>query len=1014
MADNVRSLARSDRSPVLARTLVGLLLATTAGSAYAQDAAPAPVTEVPGPGSPTPGPALELQAAPDGGEITVTGSRIARNGYDQPTPVTVIGTAEIQASAPANLADFVNQIPSVVGSVAPSNSQRQLSNGTAGVNTINLRNLGSNRTLVLLDGRRSVGSVAEGTVDINTIPQGLVKNVEVVTGGAASVYGSDAVAGVVNFILDKTFKGLKGEVSYGETERGDDKTKRAILTGGAEFAGGRGHVIVSGQYIDRDGVKGAGDRAWAARGHHLTQNPAYVAGNGQPELLATDRSGLNTTTGGGIITSAGALRGIYFGQGGVVNRYNYGENRLGNSPWTVGGDWQVSQQYYKTDIQPEERVKGIFGRASYEFADWFELFGEVSYNTSRSINQGGYGTDKANVPIARDNAFLITALARAGLCTQTVANGVCAQVPAAGVTIGTWNADQPARTSDNDRRVQRYVIGGSGGFDLIGLGWKWNAYYQKGIAKAHETVLSAQRIKLGYSTDAVFNAAGQIVCRVTRDGSADPLAAGCQPYNRLGIYGSNDPVQAAGLNYYLGVPTRDERIQQDVAALNFNTSSIPNPFGKPIGLAFGAEHRREAITGVADPYSRENWVSGNFLPTIGSYTVNEGYVEALVPLPFKFEFNGAARYTSYSRSGDVQTWKAGLVWEPIPDIRFRATRSRDIRAPNLTELFQAGSRNTNSLGDPWNNRTVVRYTQSVGGNLDLSPEKADTLGLGLVFTPSFLRGFGLSVDYYDIKIKGAIGNVTSQQTVDRCFTGTLELCQRLQAVVRDPSGASQTIAFGSPGFTQAAGPGPNVTEYLVGIQPFNFLQQRSRGLDLEVSYRFPLSRFAGGLPGTVNLRGFATRYLENSESNGIDRPTDTVGQNTGSGPPKWNYRATLGYDLDRFSMQLTGRGLSAGVYNNQWIECQTTCPATGTIIRTIQNNHINGAFYLDAYFAYTIPVRGSDAQLYFRVANLLDKDPTRVGKGPSDNSNVDTGINQTLYDFLGRRFTVGLRFNLGG
>ena len=457
------------------RALIGVLLAAGATSAYAQDPAPAqvsaPTTPAVSPAQAEAASAPETLAAPElaapggGSEIVVTGSRITRTGYDTPTPVTVLGTAEIQAAAPANLADFVNQIPSVSGSVSPSNSQRQLSNGTAGVNNINLRNLGSNRTLVLLDGRRSVGSTADTTVDVNTIPQGLVKNVEVVTGGASSVYGSDAVAGVVNFILDKTFVGLKGEASYGQTTYDDDFTRRATLTGGIAFGGDRGHLIVSGQYIDRDGVKGAGSRPWAANGMHLTQNPAYVAGNGQPEYLASMNSGLNTTTGGGIIT-AGSLRGVYFGQGGAIGRYNYNGT---TGPWTIGGDQALSQQYYKTDIQPEEHVKGVFGRLSYQVADWFEPFVEVSYNTSRAVNQGGYGTDKANVAIAGDNIYLVNALTAGGLCGTRLASGACSAAPT-GVTIGTWNADIPTRLSVNNRRVQRYVVGASGNFGLLGAG----------------------------------------------------------------------------------------------------------------------------------------------------------------------------------------------------------------------------------------------------------------------------------------------------------------------------------------------------------------------------------------------------------------------------------------------------------------------------------------------------------------------------------------------------------------
>jgi iron complex outermembrane receptor protein len=968
------------------KAMVGLLLVTGSATAYAQD--PAPVATSPAPDQVS----AVTDTAAGTGDIVVTGSRITRNGYDQPTPVTVIGAADIQAAAPANIADFVNQIPSVSGSVTPANSNRQLSSGAAGVNTVNLRSLGSNRTLVLLDGHRSVGSTATGTVDINTIPQGLVKSVEVVTGGASSVYGSDAVAGVVNFILDRTYTGIKGEVSYGETTYGDDETYRATMTGGFKFADGRGHILINGDLLRRGGIYGA-PRAWASNGMHLAQNPAYTRTNGQPELLPTTRSGLNVATGGGIIT-AGPLRGTYFGPGGVVNQYNYGENyntATTTTPWTVGGDYEQSLHYYGTSLQPEENVTSGFGRVSYNLFDDFEVFGELTYNRSKAHQWGGSQVDKANVSILSGNPFIPAAVQ-----AQMTARGLSS------ITIGTWNADIPTRESNNTREVQRYLAGFQSSFGALGVDWKIDGYYQKGITNAHESLVSVNRIKLGYAQDAVRDSTGKIVCRVTRNGSTDPLAAGCVPFNRMGV-GVNSQ---AGVDYIIGAPYRDQKFQQDVAALNFN-SNIANPWLDPIGIAFGIEHRKEQISGNVPAGFESGWIVGNFLATNGAYTVTEGYLETLVPLPLDFEFNGAARYTHYSESGNVVTWKAGLTWEPIDDLRLRVTRSRDIRAPNLSELFQAGSRTTNSLGDPWQGNTSVRYTMTVTGNLDLDPEKADTLGLGAVYRPSFLPGFGLSADYWDIKINGAISTLSPQQIIDRCRGGNAELCARLQAIV-----GGQTMAYGSPGFG-SAGPGAGVTEFLVLNSPYNFVSNRARGLDFEASYQFDLDNLISGAPGSMTLRAIATRYLEASQSNGVDAPTDAVGENSVGGPAKWIYRATLGYTGDNVSMQIIGRGLSSGVYNNDYVECTSSCPATNAINRTISNNRIAGAFYLDTYMSYKLPIDSVDGQIYFRVANLLNKDPAKVGKGPSDSTDVETGINQTLYDYLGRSFRVGLRFNLG-
>lgn len=978
------------------RGLLGTLLLTGATAAYTQEAPPAVTAQA-------------AEAPADEALVTVTGSRISRSGFDQPTPVTVIDQAAIQAAAEPNLADFVNQIPSVVGSVTPANTQRNLSGGTSGLNTINLRNLGSNRTLILLDGRRSVGSAINGTVDINTIPQGLVKSVEVVTGGASSVYGSDAVAGVVNFILDKKFTGLKGDLTYGETTFGDDTTYRLSLTGGMKFAGGRGHIIVSGDFLDRAGVLGA-PRPWASENVHLIQNPAFVPGNGRPELLASARTGLNTLTAGGIITrplasqSAASLNylGTYFGVGGTINQYNFGENRLNNSPWTLGGDFLVSQHFDQTSIQPGENVKSIFGRVSFEVASNFEVFAEATYNASRSANAGGYLTSKGNITVNTRNPFIPEPLR-----SRMIADGI------GDFRIGSWEGDLPARFSNNDRRVQRYVAGFTGGFDALGSDWNIDGYYQHGVSNVRVQLNQIiNRTKLNYARDAVRDSSGNIVCRATAARLADPLFAGCLPYNSFGTGVNSQAV----VDYIVGDPYTDQKYTQDVAAVNFSTS-IENGLIDPIGIAFGVEHRREAVSGFVEDQFRSGWIVGNFEATQGSFNVTEAYLETLFRLPLGFEFAGAARYTDYSQSGTVVTWKTGLTWQPVDDLRLRFTRSRDIRAPNLGELFQAGSRRTNTVSDPWQTgRPAVRFTETVTGNLALQPEKADTLGFGAVYRPSYLPGFGLSVDYYDIRINGAVGLVTAQEIMDLCRSDTSpELCNRIQAIVAQGTANERTIGFGQAGFSLAGG-APGVDEYLIANSPVNFVTNRARGIDFEASYRFNLNNIIGKAPGNIALRAVATRFLEDSAESPVQSKINTAGQNTFGGPPNWTFRATLDYTIpDTFSFQLVGRGLSSGVYSNDFTECQTTCPnPINERFRTIDNNRIPGAFYLDTFLSYTLPVERFKPQLYLQVRNLLNEDPVKIGKGPSDNSNVDVGINQTLYDFLGRTFRIGIRFNFGG
>ena len=228
-----------------------------------------------------------VDAPADGAEaetLVVTGSRIARDGFAAPTPVAVIGQAELKAEPQANIGDFINTLPSVRGSQSASTNSGSLSNGQAGIATVNLRAMGSQRTLVLIDGQRSVASTTVGFVDTQTIPQGLIKGVEVVTGGASSVYGSDAVSGVVNFILNRDFEGLKGEYEFGVTDYGDAPNHTLRVTAGIPFAGGRGRILVAADYFEQKGVDTI-DRPWQDAGFFQIDNPAYVAGNGQPERL---------------------------------------------------------------------------------------------------------------------------------------------------------------------------------------------------------------------------------------------------------------------------------------------------------------------------------------------------------------------------------------------------------------------------------------------------------------------------------------------------------------------------------------------------------------------------------------------------------------------------------------------------------------------------------------------------------------------------------------------------------
>ncbi len=288
------------------------------------------------------------------------------------------------------------------------------------------------------------------------------------------------------------------------------------------------------------------------------------------------------------------------------------------------------------------------------------------------------------------------------------------------------------------------------------------------------------------------------------------------------------------------------------------------------------------------------------------------------------------RATDYSTSGYVTTWKVGATWEPIEDIRFRATRSRDIRAPNLNELFQAGTSRTNATDNPFTPQLgdVLTFLETTTGNLNLRPEKADSFSAGVVLQPRFLGGFSASADYFEVKVEDAIGQLFAGAIISRCFEGNQDFCRAFRP---DPSGER---------------------DLLVSASPFNFSRQTVRGVDFEASYRLPIERLFANADGAFTLRGLATRYIDNITDTGFSIPVDSVGDNSGSGPPKWIYRFSASVDTPTYTITGTARGISSGTYGNNLIECQTNCPtgrpsAIVSQFPTIDDNSAPGLFYVD-------------------------------------------------------------------
>jgi len=907
----------------------------------------------------------------DSGTIVVTGSRIVRDGYDSPTPVSVMSSVDIQAQAPANLADFVNQLPSISGSSTPASSTGSLSGGAAGINAINLRGLGASRTLVLLDGQRSVASTATGLVDVNTFPQELVERVEVVTGGASAAYGSDAVGGVVNFILNKRFRGLKLTGETGITDYGDGEYYKLTATAGLSLIDDRLRILASGEYFDLPGIHFI-DRDWNQKGYFHINNPAYEPGNGEPERYIGYGIGPSIATPGGLITS-GPLRGIYFGElDPATGRATTGVLEFGSveGPWMIGGDWRYTSSNWVgiNSFRPGQERIGLFGRASFELTPSIEIYGQAAYNRDEGYSVYIQSINAANLTIRRDNAFLPESVRQEmiDLGLQTI-------------TVGTSNYGIPPGTATNVREVYRYVAGATAEFELFGENWTWDAYYQKGIAKLNERLINTwNNSRIANATDAIFAPdgnlegvpAGTIACRINADSNLANDDPACVPLNRIGMGG----VTQAALDYILGTPYRKQTIKQDVASLSFSGKLLALP-GGPLSVAFGGEWRREQVDGSVEDQYRNGWQYGNYLPNIGKYDVTEGFIEIAAPILPGVELNAAGRYTHYSTSGDVQTWKVGATWQVIEDIKLRGTISHDIRAPNLDELFAAGTGRSNTVII---NGQSVAYQQLATGNPNLQPEVADSWAIGAVLTPRFIPGFAFSVDYYKVKIDEAIGSLEPQTAADLCYLQNVkEQCDNITTL---PDGRLQIRLF-----------------------PFNFARQVARGLDLEASYR----RDVG--PGNLTFRALATHYIENLVDNGIDYPRDTAGQNIG-GVPDWVYRISALYNVEPFTFSLVGRGVSSGTYDNSFIVCTQNCPPSTVEHRTINYNHIDGQFWLDASVIFGFRGLGAQGELQLSVQNIFNSDPELVARGPTGNSAPSfPATNQTLYDMYGRTYRATVR-----
>jgi outer membrane receptor protein involved in Fe transport len=901
-------------------------------------------------------------------EIVVTGTRIVRDGYEAPTPVTVLDSSKLEQNATSNVTYALTTLPAIMGS---GTTQSQVTNGGAGLagtNRLSLRGLGPGRTLVLVDGHRVPASTPAGGVDVNTLPEQLISRVDVVTGGASAVYGSDAVAGVVNFVLDKEFTGVKGEVSGGGTTYGDDWNYKAVLTGGMRFAGDRGHALLSLEDVYDEGV-GAYSRDWLYKGRQRVNNNAYSATCGCPQYLILDSVGYTQMSPGGMIFT-GPLKGTIFTQGGAAARFTYGNYTA--EPYTSGGDWRSTDVRPTNPLSPHESRQSLFARSSYDVTDNIQAYAQYAFTSeftraviSTFLMQGSNGP-----LIAADNAYLPAAI-KAQMTANKLTN----------FRLGTYNADLGPAVQETTRTSYTYQGGLSGNTDAFGTNWKWDAYGQFGLTKTLVTIPNhISKPKYLEAVDAVVSpTTGQIVCRVVLTNPASK----CSPWDALGT-GVNAQ-NSGGYYYFLSPSVQDARMVENVIGATATGEPFSNWAG-PVSLAADFQHRFDAARAVVDADSlAANHLFGNTAPLNGSDQVTEGALETVVPLakgtPWaeNWDLNAAVRFTGYENAGYVTTWKVGTTYAPVSDFRIRATRSRDIRAPNIQELFLSANTNFSDNFDPVKNTSVFIPITTLG-NPTLQPERADNTQVGAVFQPSFLPGLSASVDYWKISMKGIISALTQANIIGLCYDGTRpDLCAN---VIRDSAG--------------------NLTQ--VFRRQANFAVEDIDGLDIEASYNLPLDTVSSSLAGTLNLRAFLGIYLNDIQQSAIAKPVQLIGSGD---QQKWRLNATMSYQLDPISAALTVRSFSSGIMSATWLQCTTGCPASTTDQQTVSDNFLPGATYLDFSLSYNFQFGDSGkATAFLNVRNLTDKDPAWTETGNA----FMAGVSSASYDVLGRSIRAGLRF----
>ena len=865
--------------------------------------------------------------------IVVTASRVERAGFAQPTPTTVLGKSEIRQAARANLQQVLNDQPQFRPTINPAVT---VGGTLTGVAPVDLRGLGNVRTLALLNGRRFAGEN-----NLNFVPTGLVERVEVVTGGASAAWGSGAVAGVVNIILNDDLDGFSAGAASGISSRGDAARLGFDASFGTRFAGGAGHFMIGAEYVDDNGIADRNSRPNLGSSGIVRVSPGSLT-----DLRTQLARDVNAYQSHGGVIASGILAGQTFNDDGTLRPFS-GPNAQG-----VGGGDAVGLYDDLYAASPFERFNA-YARASYEIGN-ARLWADVAYGRATSSYVFFPDFLIAPLTIQASNPFL-----SAGIRNQLAAAGQTS------FTLSRVFMDVFPMRFGSVRENKEGAIGIEGRF---GKDWKYSAHYSHGEV---DTRSRFENSRIAANFARAINAVssnGQIVCAVNADAIASNDDPACRPINPFGE-GNNTP---AALAYVRGTQVSNVVTKLDSAGFEIQGDPL-SLWAGPVTIVVGAEARWEEQIGSRGALDAAGafGLPGFGAPVSGGFSVKEGFGEIVVPLinaegAVKADLNGAVRYSDYSTSGGIWSWKAGATLRLFDDLLLRATRSRDIRSPNVSELFSNRAIGIGPLvdqdtagrtGTPGYNPNPAQVTTYGGGNPDLVPEIGKTLTLGASYAPSFLQGFDISVDYYDIKVKGAIATLSGSNLTLACARGSTPACAR---ITRDATGT--------------------VTQVLSNAQ--NIASFETRGLDFEASYSVALDRIEASLPGTLRFRVLATyvdRFIFDTGLTRVDTAGD-VGDATANAMPHWRGVLSVNYQNDRLGLDARLRYIGGGKFNH--------------LLTTLIDNRVDARTYVDIGAQFKVTDRFT---LFGNVSNLFD---VRL---------PITTTSSIYYDTVGTMFTAGAR-----